>query len=74
VHQVYVGEAWRRRQVGTLLIYAASAFHQANGWPDRLHSDGRRTDLGQQFVAGLRHPDRIQPLSDRMPPMDPSAS
>jgi GNAT superfamily N-acetyltransferase len=70
VHQVFVGEKWRRQQVGTLLIYAASAFHQARGWAGRLHSDGRRTDLGQFFVAGLRHPERIAPLSETMPPMD----
>ena len=74
VHQIFVAPQWRRRDVGTLLIYAASAFHQANGWPGRLHGDGRRTELGQQFVARLDHPERITPLSETMPPMDPAVS
>jgi hypothetical protein len=72
VDQVYVGERWRRRHVATAVIYAASAYHQLHGWPGRLHSDGRRTTLGQQLVAGLRHPDRISPLDTLMPPMDES--
>lgn len=71
VHQVFVGERWRRRHVASAVIYAASAYHQLHGWPGRLHSDGRRTDLGQQLVAGLRHPDRIADLDELMPPMDP---
>jgi hypothetical protein len=71
VHQVFVGERWRRRHVASAVIYAASAYHQLHGWPGRLHSDGRRTELGQQLVAGLRHPDRIAALEEVMPPMDP---
>lgn len=71
VDQVYVGEAWRRRHVATALIYAASAYHQFLGWPDRLHSDGRRTSLGENLVAGLRHPSRIEALDTLMEPMDP---
>jgi hypothetical protein len=58
--------------VASALIYAASAYHQLHGWAGRLHSDGRRTSMGQQLVAGLRHPDRIAPLSTLMPPMDPT--
>ncbi len=71
VDQVFVGDAWRRRHVASAMIYAASAYHQLHGWPGRLHSDGRRTTLGEQLVAGLRHPDRIAPLDKLMPPMDP---
>ena len=71
VDQVFVSDRYRRRHVASALIYAASAYHQLHGWPGRLHSDGRRTSLGEQLVAGLRHPDRIAPLSDLMPPMDP---
>jgi hypothetical protein len=70
VDQVYVGDAYRRRHAATLMIYAASAFHQLHGWPNRLHSDGRRTAMGQQLVAGLRHPARIAPLEHLMAPMD----
>lgn len=72
VDQVYVGERWRRRHVATALIYAASAYHQLHGWPGRLHSDGRRTTMGESLVAGLRHPDRIAPLDHALPPMDPA--
>ncbi|CAN5633170.1 hypothetical protein BH10ACT1_BH10ACT1_26170 [soil metagenome] len=71
VDQVYVGDLWRRRHVATALIYAASAYHQLHGWPGRLHSDGRRTSMGEGLVAGLRHPDRIAALDRLMPPMDP---
>lgn len=70
VHQVYVAQEWRRKQVGTAVLYAASAFHQANGWPGNLHSDGRRTAIGELFVAGLRHPQRITARDAELPPMD----
>lgn len=70
VHQIYVAQEWRRRHVGTALIYAASAFHQAKAWPGRLHSDGRRTDIGERFTAGIRHPQRITARDAVMPPMD----
>jgi len=73
IHQVFVAERWRRHRLGTVLLYAASAVHQANGWPGKLHGDGRRTALGEHFAATLPHPDRIAPLAERMPPMDPSA-
>lgn len=72
VHQVFVAPEWRRRLVASLLLYAGSAFHQSNGWPGYLRSDGRRTDLGELFAAGARHPQRIAPLSETMPPMDPA--
>lgn len=73
VDQVYVGADFRRRHVASHLIYAASGYHQHHGWPGRLHSDGRRTPMGEQLVAGIRHPDRIAALDRLMPPMDPSA-
>ncbi len=72
IHQVFVRQDSRRRSLGTVMIYAASAFHQAHAWPGRLHGDGRRTDLGDKFVAGLRHPQRYAPLIEVQPPMDPS--
>ena len=73
VHQIFVAPAWRRRFVASTLLYAASAFHQSNGWPGHLRSDGRRTDLGDRFAAGSRHPQRFAPLEKTMPPMDPEA-
>lgn len=72
VHQIFVARDWRRRNVGTMLLHVADAWHQANGWPGHLHSDGRRTDLGQQFITGVRHPQRFAPLTETMPPMDPA--
>lgn len=72
VHQIFVSADWRRRSVATVLLHAADAFHQSNGWPGFLHSDGRRTALGQQFVTGVRYPQRFAPLQETMPPMDPA--
>lgn len=56
VDEIFVQPDFLRSQLGSKLIYTASGYHQHRGWPDRLHSDGRRTDLGQQFAVGLRHP------------------
>ena len=74
VDQLFVRKDHRRNHVGTVLVYAASAFHQFNGWNGRLHSDGRRTTLGEALVTGLRHPDRIAKLDKLMPPMDSDAA
>ncbi len=71
VDQVFVSKPLRRTQLATKLVYAASAYHQHQGWPGRLHSDGRRTHLGERFVAGLRHPSRVAPWTETAPPMDP---
>ncbi len=70
IHQIFVAQQWRRQQVGTALLYTASAFHQTNGWPGRLQADGRRTELGERLAAALKHPDRVSPLSELMPSMD----
>ena len=71
VDQVYVAPEWRRRGVASRILYSADAYHQFNGWPQSVHSDGRRTALGEALVAGLRFPDRIAQLTDEMLPMDP---
>lgn len=73
VEQVYVAQDLRRHHAATKIIYAASAFHQAHGWDGRLRSDGRRTDLGEQLVVGLRHAERIAPWTNHMAPMDPDS-
>ena len=70
IHQIYVAPERRRENIGSMLIYAAGAFHQANGWPGRLHGDGRRTELGERFVAGLRHGQRVADLTEPQPRMD----
>jgi len=70
VHQVYVAQGWRRRKAGSALIYAADAVHQSLGWPGRLHSDGRRTDLGEQFMAAQRYPARFAARTETTPSMD----
>ena len=72
VEEVYVAPAWRRHQLGIKMVRAASAFHQVHGWPGALHSDGRRTDLGQEFTVGLAHPERIARWTQRAAPMDPA--
>lgn len=70
VHQVFVAEAWRRRQLATVLTYTAAALQRSRSLPG-LHADGRRTTDGEQFAASLRHPSRIRPLDTTMPSMDP---
>lgn len=72
VHQIFVAEPWRRRRAGSALIYAADAFHQSMGWPGALRSDGRRTDLGEHFVAAQQYPARFPSRTAVMPPMDPA--
>jgi hypothetical protein len=72
VAEVFVQRQQRRQQLATLLLYSASAFHQANGWSGALRSDGRRTDLGERFVTGLAHPQRIAPWTEKAAPMDPA--
>jgi len=59
---------------GTSLLHAAGAWQQANRWPGFIHSDGRRTVLGQLFLAAKRNPGRIRELSETMPDMDPDAA
>ncbi|TPX00525.1 GNAT family N-acetyltransferase, partial [Schumannella luteola] len=73
VHQIYVSPDHRRRNIGSTLLYAAGAWQQANRWPGWIHSDGRRTQLGQLFLAAKRHVGRIAPLTETMPAMDPDA-
>jgi GNAT superfamily N-acetyltransferase len=74
VLEVYVHPQQRRQQLATLVLYAASAVHQSRGWSGALRSDGRRTDLGERFVTGLAHPQRIAPWKERAAPMDPDAT
>jgi hypothetical protein len=71
IHQVFVAEEWRRNRMATYILYTASAFHHANGWPGILHGDGRRTELGDYLAATSAYPDRNRALEQRMPPMDP---
>jgi GNAT superfamily N-acetyltransferase len=70
VHQVYVAPAWRRQQLGSLILYTAGAVHQSMGWSGKLHSDGRRTTAGDALTSNILHPVRIAPLSESMPDMD----
>jgi len=74
VHQIYVSPQHRRRNIGTSLLHAAGAWQQANRWPGFIHSDGRRTVLGQLFLAAKRNPGRIRELTETMPDMDPDAT
>lgn len=71
IHQIFAAPAWRRSGVATALLLTASAFHQANAWPGKLHADGRRTELGQRFAAAARYAHRVGELTETMPDMDP---
>jgi GNAT superfamily N-acetyltransferase len=70
--QVYVAPAVRRRGVGTKLGAAAVGLASASGWaPVRV--DGRRTDLGEAWMAGVRDRSWVD-LPERTssaPPMTP---
>ncbi|MGY1620584.1 GNAT family N-acetyltransferase [Geodermatophilus sp. SYSU D00965] len=72
VHQVYVAPQHRRRGVAGKLVQAAYGIQAARGLPG-LHGDGRRTDDGERWRAGL--PDflawRLAPRSERLPSMTP---
>lgn len=70
IDQVFVAESWRRRGIGSLLLFSADAYHQFRGLPGAIRSDGRRTAMGEGLVASLRFPERIAPLDEIMPPMD----
>jgi len=72
IDQIYVLPQRRRRRIGTVLVYAASALHQASGWPGALQADGRRTRLGEQLVGSLPGARRVAPWSIESPPMDAS--
>lgn len=72
VHQVFVAEKWRRLRAGSAILYAADAFHQSMGRPGTLKSDGRHTDLGDQFLAAQKYPARFPTRTAVMPPMDPA--
>lgn len=70
VHQIFVSPDHRRQNIGTALLHAAGAWQQANRWPGFLHSDGRRTMLGQLFLAAKQYPNRVRALTETMPDMD----
>ncbi|TWH71991.1 Acetyltransferase (GNAT) family protein [Modestobacter roseus] len=72
VHQVYVGPAFRRRGVAGKLVQAAAGAQAARGLP-LVHGDGRRTDLGEQWRAGLPGyvAVRMAQLTHRMAAMTP---
>jgi len=72
VHQVYVQPRFRRRGVAGKLVQAAGGIQAARGLP-ALHGDGRRTDLGEQWRAGLPGylATRLAPRTHALPPMTP---
>jgi GNAT superfamily N-acetyltransferase len=72
VHQVYVQPSFRRRRVAAKLVQAAGGVQAARGLP-AMHGDGRRTDLGEQWRAGLPGylATRLAPRTYAVPPMTP---
>jgi hypothetical protein len=72
VHQVYVGQAWRRRRIATKLLVAADVVSVAlGGLP--LRGGSHRTDLGDHMLS--RAPEhwqvRLQERTATAPPMTP---
>ena len=70
VDQLFVQESWRRKGIGTLLLFAAGAFHQAHGWAGSIHSDGRHTQMGDAFAMAQDFPHRIPEDVKIVVPMD----
>jgi hypothetical protein len=75
VHQVYVGPNYRKRGLALKLGLAAFALQAARGLPV-LHEDGRRTDLGEAWMASLPPvlAVRVGERTQWMPPMTPAVS
>jgi GNAT superfamily N-acetyltransferase len=74
ISQVYVAPTVRRRGVGTKLVAAAAGLTHGRNWPE-LHADGRRTDLGEAWVSGVRAAAwlEVAPRTGTAPPMTPPA-
>lgn len=71
VSQLYVAPDHRRSDVARRVLFSAGAFHHAHGWPGVIRSDGRRTELGQQYALSAILSQRIAPHTELSPPMDP---
>jgi GNAT superfamily N-acetyltransferase len=75
VHQLYVAPQHRRKGIATALVTAAFGVQAAHDRP-LLHGDGRRTDDGEAWRAGL-DPGRqhwFEPWSQRLNPMTPGSA
>jgi GNAT superfamily N-acetyltransferase len=73
VRQVYVAPDARRRRIGTKLVAAAAGVAVAEGWSS-VHGDGRRTDLGEAWLAdkSAAWQSRIAARTEHLPPMTPA--
>lgn len=72
VHHIHVVPEQRRRDIGTSLLCAAGAWHQANRWPGYLYvTEGPHTPLVQRFLSTFRLRGRIvQSLAGGAAPRD----
>ena len=70
VDQVYVAPAWRRRQVATALVGAASVYNMVHDRP-QTWGDGQRTALGEKWVQSLTSRTRVADQTHLAPPMTP---
>lgn len=70
VDQVYVAPAWRRKQIATALVGAASVYNMAHDRPPTW-GDGQRTALGEKWVQSLPSRARVADQTHLAPPMTP---
>lgn len=70
VDQVYVAPQWRRQQVATALVGAASVYNMVHGRP-QTWGDGQRTALGEKWVQSLESRSRVADQTHLAPPMTP---
>lgn len=71
ISQLYVNKEQRRNKLGKKISSLAGAYHYSRGWDGLMHSDGRRTALGEAYVGHMRRQYLIAPHSELNPPMDP---
>lgn len=69
IDQLYIAPSRRRSHIGSQLLRAADQYHVSRGWPGLMHSNERRTVLGEAMIAGFPA-SRAARLGVLMAPMD----
>ena len=68
--QLYVAPSWRRRGIGSAMLYVSTAMAFARGWPT-MWTDGQRTAEGERMRNAGRWRHQAADMTDLMPPMTP---
>ena len=68
--ELYVSPSWRRRGIGSAMLYISTALAFARGWPT-MWTDGQRTAEGERMRNRGRWIHQAEDLTQLMPPMTP---